>query len=213
MEKNYKFVRGEHPNELSAYLLAEDIAKILRRKGRGVEVEDVDPRKTNIWHARQLVAGKKLKPHISFRQGYMRAVRNPFSVFFNFHNTHWNGNPPEKLKFIRDKWGGGNPHCYSEKIPNYFIVELPAIRSKKDENLNEGLKMLDRLMQKSKARWYADMGVNASYYESNPGYASFVDIETSKKAGLMSNKLMEFYATNIDNIAIEYFDELSAYGF
>ena len=128
MEEKYEFIRGEHPNETVAYLLAEDIAKVLRERGRTVEVKTVNEKRTNIWHARQLLAGKKLKSHLSVRPGYIRALNNPLSVSFNFHNFLWNGSPPpEDLKFkfrtSESEKIDGNPF-FEIKHANYFLIEL-----------------------------------------------------------------------------------------
>ena len=206
MDEKYEFIRGEHPNETVAYLLAEDVAKVLRDRGRNVEVETVDEKRTNIWYAKQLLAGKKLKPHLSVRPGYIRALRDPFLVFFNFHNCCWRGSPPaEKLRFERGLDYTGNPHSLLS-LPNYFTLELPAVYSKKDEELEKGLIMLDDLVKQSKAVWYSG---NKWFYgmAANEGYASFTDIEASRKAGLMSDKIVRLYADEIDKLAEEHLSE------
>jgi len=206
MEEKYKFIRGEHPTEKVAYLLAGDIASVLRNKGRTIEIEDVDEKRTNIWHAKQLLSGKKLKPHLSLRPGYMRAIHNPFSVFFNFHNFHWDGKPPiEEFKFRCGKYGEGGRHPYYEiDLPNYFLVELPAIFHREDKELEVGLLMLDEILEKSKARCYLRPAPNW-------GYCRLADVDSSRKSGLMSDKLIDFYASEIDKLAIEYFDEIKTF--
>ena len=61
MEEKIRFIRGQHATEKVAYELAENIASVLRKTGHNIEVEDVDEEKTSLWHARQLLAGKKVK--------------------------------------------------------------------------------------------------------------------------------------------------------
>ena len=154
------------------------------------------------------MAGKKIKPHLVRRPGYMRALHNPFSVFFNFHNFYWDGSPPvEEFKFKCGKYGKDGRHPYYEvELPNYFLVESPAIYLDEDKKLERGLLLLDEILENSKARCYGGAAPNW-------GYSRFTDVKASRKAGLVSDKLVEFYATNIDNVATEYFDELAVYGF
>jgi len=156
------------------------------------------------------LAGKKLKSHLSVRPGYIRALNNPLSVSFNFHNFLWNGSPPpEDLKFkfrtSESEKIDGNPF-FEIKHANYFLIELPAVYSKKDEELEKGLMMLDDLVRQSKAVWYSG---NEWFFgmAANKGYASFADVEESRKAGLMSDKIAAFYADEIDELAEDYLGE------
>ena len=99
------FIRGHHPNEEVAYQLAEGIKLLFQEREYNVTLEDVDETRTNIWYAKQLLAGKKPKPHLAIRPGYRRAYNNENLVAFNFHNFNWDGKPPvEDLKLLTDKY-------------------------------------------------------------------------------------------------------------
>jgi len=200
------FIRGHHPNEEVAYQLAEDIKSLFQEREYNVTLEDVDETRTNIWYAKQLLVGKEPKPHLAIRPGYRRAYNNENLVVFNFHNFNWGGKPPvEDLKLLtytQYKTKGaltGNAYCWDcWPLKRYFVVEIPAIFSKEDEELRKGLSLLDELVKQSKAKWYVEAGAHNEVW-----HCEATDIQASREAGLMSDRLIETYSDGIEKNIIE----------
>lgn len=212
-------LRNEHPNEVSAFLLAKRVASFLNEKcsDRLEAILHTIPFKDTKL-GREVHAGPNTGYSYEFPKGQIQAKYPADTLFFDFHNSPYKCEQNMKIFGFKDddNWiASGNPdnfvvydgadYGYDGYIksglqfisaPGFYdiTIEIPAIYK---QVTNE--RFLNRLFEKPNHQFGPSEGLDicmCRMYKWN-----VVDIKASKKAGLISDSIVRKLAGGIVNKA------------
>lgn len=178
MDNKIFIVRGIHPSEKAAYLLAQPIKDSLLNRGFNCEIISIPLECTITNWARELGKGNIPEyplcldsrdwPYLFDKEGYVFELHNTDLFVFN-----------EIQKTV----------IMLEKGQNYYDIEFPAIFKKNgDKELEDGFLILkDYVVENHAERALINM----------EQYSISVDLEKTKKQGFLNNEIVEECVSNI----------------